>query len=398
MQTEKLQCTEEKCMRRATKKMELFLLELKRNCKMFLFYMMILGLLFSVISAVFELAGNIPNELYRQMEDTDLATITIDKVTIEDMDYLDEMDIYIWSYTDWENPLFIDKFSIAENKKDIGEAREDGGIAHWNGKKSHEPLQINKKLIAGSKWNKETEQGNGIWMEDKLAKVLGVNIGSEIEYINHEGKKNGNLVVKGIYQADEMLFGFYIPVAQYVQLEELTSYLTVDAKPLEVRELWNIVKTLEKKNFTVSYCKSDLESVQFVVYLLYGTNLLLIITVVCILSDFIRIYCGRRELYFGMLMSFGMCYSSLNKVILYYVECLLGGAVLISIWGSKFFYRYITKYINELFTDLLQLEKSNYENNFFILIAFGMFAFLYITMWIRYMKNIEVDKVLLEEQ
>lgn len=384
-------------MRKTAKKMELFFLEMKRNYKMFLFYMLILGLLFSVISAVFELAENIPNELFKQMKDTGLDTITINKITVEDVEYLDRLDICTWGYSDWENPLFIDKFSIGQNRKDLGEAREDGGIDHWNGKKSKEPLRINKKLIAGSEWNGETEQDNGIWMEDKLAKVLEVDIGSEIEYINHEGKKNGSLVVKGIYQADEMLYGFYIPVAQYVQLEGLTSYLTVVAEPLEVRELWSIVKTLEKRNFKVDYCKSDLEAVQFVVYLLYGTNILLIITVICILSDFIRIYCSRREPYFGMLMSFGMCYSSLKKVILYYVECLLGGAALISLWGSGFFYRYITKYVNELFENLLKQEKSNYGNNIFIWIVFGLFAFLYISIWIRYMKNIEVDK-LLEEQ
>lgn len=55
-------------MRKTAKKMELFLLEMKRNYKMFLFYMLILGLLFSVISAVFELAENIPNELFKQMK------------------------------------------------------------------------------------------------------------------------------------------------------------------------------------------------------------------------------------------------------------------------------------------------------------------------------------------
>lgn len=384
-------------MRKTAKKMELFLLEIKRNYKMFLFYMIILGLLFSVISAVFELAENIPNELFRQMKDTELARVTINKVTIEDMDYLDELDIYIWSYSDWENSPSIENFSIGQNRKNLGEARDDGRITHWNGKKSEDPLRINKKLIAGSKWNGETEQENGIWMEDELAKVLEVDIGSEIEYINHEGKESGNLVIKGIYQADEMLAGFYIPVAQYVQLEELSSYLTVVAEPLEVKELWGIVKTLEKKNFKVDYCKSDLEAVQFVVYLLYGTNILLILTVICILSDFVRIYCSRREPYFGMLMSFGMGYSSLKKVILYYVECLLGGAALISLWGSGFFYRYITKYVNELFENLLKQEKSNYGTNFFIWIVFGLFAYFYISIQTRYMKNIEVDK-LLEEQ
>ena len=64
-------------MRKTAKKMELFLLEMKRNYKMFLFYMMILGLLFSVISAVFELAKNIPDELFKKMENTTLAIIDI---------------------------------------------------------------------------------------------------------------------------------------------------------------------------------------------------------------------------------------------------------------------------------------------------------------------------------
>lgn len=190
---------------------------------------------------------------------------------------MDELDFCIWGYLDLENPLSINNFPISKNRNDSEEANYNGEITHWNGKKSEDPLRINKKLIAGSEWNGETEQGNGIWMEDKLAKVLEVDIGSEIEYINHEGKKNGSLVVKGIYQADEMLAGFYIPVTQYVQLEELTSYLTVVAEPLEVRELRSIVKTLEKRNFKVDYCKSNLEAVQFVVYLLYGTNILLMI-------------------------------------------------------------------------------------------------------------------------
>lgn len=39
--------------------------------------MMILGLLFSVISAVFELAKNIPDELFKKMENTTLAIIDI---------------------------------------------------------------------------------------------------------------------------------------------------------------------------------------------------------------------------------------------------------------------------------------------------------------------------------
>lgn len=383
-------------MRKTARTWELFLLEMQRSYKMFFFYMVILGLLFSVISAVFELANNIPDELFREMENTQMDTMDINKVTMEDMDYLDELDIYVYSYLDQENTLSIENFSMSEKVKDFGDINTTGAITHWNGKKSEEPLQINKKLLAGNKWNGDTEQENGIWIEETLAKSLGVAIGSTMEYVNHEGEKTGNVIVKGIYKFDEMLDAFYIPISEYVQLENLSNYLTVIAKPLQAREILSVVKKLEERKLKVEYCKTELESVQFIVYLLYGTNILLIFTVICILSDFIRIYCRRREPYFGMLMSFGIHYMSLKKVVLYYVECLLCVAALISLWGSTFFYQYITKYVNYLFENLLNEESGTHRSNLGVWIIFGLFAFIYVSVSIRYMKNIEVDKLLEE--
>lgn len=320
--------------------------ELKINKGVFLFYLIIIVLLFSISVSLLGLAFNIPVLIAGELKAVNADNINITNVTTNEAERVLAKQVELLDATVTPQDLKNNNLEIETDKFFWGGVLLDA--TYYPGI----DIEFITKILLTGMNSGEAEVENGcypIWIERGMAEETGLNLYSRLLMFDFNGIELCNVYVAGIFESADH-HHFYISQYIYSKLEErhLNMRLSLYLRPLEFNEFNHIISWAEKNKFHVHYNRDIIFAVQMVYYTFFVLNFILLLTLVGIIYNMIRIYFSKREKFYAMNLAIGMTPADILKIIFYICQILIFISVFVSFgisyWISNNINSYVIKY------------------------------------------------------
>lgn len=294
----------------------------------FLLNVVISSILAGVAILVMSLAIKLPNNIYKEVKNSELGSINISNISLSDLEYLIRQNYIIDSYSyDMLMENYITNFTDYQKETITTKALDNGmQFEYYRQEKNSETLkEINSQIIKGSGWKEKDNTITKIcpiWLEDTLASNL--NISVEDTLIMQTNGEDLQLKVRGIYSdAKDDLQSSYLPVWVYRQIgkdNELKIWAHCDSS---LSEFLNIIGKLKSEYFIVDSFDDTIHSMEFIIYILYVCSAILFILALQVITSLNKVYYNRRYKFWDI------CYNagSTNKDICY-INMILSESIL----------------------------------------------------------------------
>lgn len=359
--------------------------EFKLNRRLFAINVIICSMLFGVMLAMAGLALNIPKEIQDEILNSELGEIQISNIDYKEIDYITRLplEITIISYEmNWS--MFED--SLNEMQKEANQNFDiDSSLnfTYYDSENTVEISMINKNLVSGEKWSKddnEVKDNNPLWIEERLAQHMGLEVGDPIRLSNVDCDVLFH--VKGIYRDSNQDFA-----ASYVSVKLYGTLQCEQGKSIMIRARCNTnpytflatIHSLKEDYFIVNSWEDNIYAIFLLIAFVGICTGLLLFIALSVVVDFIHIYLNLRQKFWAVNKALGLtdydrklisCSISFIVIIISYVL----GMVL-----SKALSWYFTKYIKTLFdfTDL----SLNMTMGQSVMILIGSLLLGFVILW-----------------
>lgn len=320
----------------------------------FLLNVVISSILAGVAILVMSLAMKLPDNIYKEVKDSELGSINISNIRLSDMDYLISQNYIIDSYG--YDMLMEDQIiSFTDSQKDrIAMEGLDNGIQfeyYRQGHNSETLKEINEQIVKGSVWKKEDNivtEICPIWMEDSLANKLNLDVGDTL--IMQTNGDSLKLKVRGIYvDAKDDLQSSYLPVWVYQQIgkdNELNIWAHCNSS---LSEFLKIIGKLKSEYFIVNSYDDTIYSMEFMVYILYVCTVILFVLALQVIISLNKVYYNRRSKFWNICYNMGLTNKDICFINLIIAECILVFAFFIGTILAIRLNDYFLVYMQDLF-------------------------------------------------
>lgn len=359
--------------------------EFKLNRRLFAINVIICSMLFGVMLAMAGLALNIPKEIQDEILNSELGEIQISNIDYKEIDYITRLplEITIISYEmNWS--MFED--SLNEKQKEVNQNFDIDtslNFTYYDSENTVGISMINKNLVSGEKWSKddnEVKDNNPLWIEERLAQHMGLEVGDSIRLSNVDC--DVLFYVKGIYRDSNQDFA-----ASYVSVKLYGTLQCEQGKSIMMRARCNTnpytflatIHSLKEDYFIVNSWEDNIYAIFLLIAFVGICTGLLLFIALSVVVDFIHIYLNLRQKFWAVNKALGLtdydrklisCSISFIVIIISYVL----GMVL-----SKALSWYFTKYIKTLFdfTDL----SLNMTMGQSVMILIGSLLLGFVILW-----------------
>ena len=287
----------------------------------FLLNVLISSILAGVAILVMSLAIKLPDNIYKEVKNSELGSINISNICLSDIDYLICQNYIIDSYG---YDMLMENYiiSFTDHQKEIIATEDlDSGMQFefYRQEKNSETLkEINQQIIKGSGWKEKDNTVTEIcplWLEDTLASKLNIDVGDTL--IMQTNGDNLPLKVRGIYSdVKDDLQSSYLPIWVYQRIgkdNELNIWTHCDSS---LSEFLKIIGKLKSEYFIVDSFDDTIHSMEFIVYILYVCTAILFVLALQVITSLNKVYYNRRKRFWNICYNMGLtnrdlCYMNI---------------------------------------------------------------------------------------
>ena len=321
--------------------------ELTINKALFLFYMIVTVLLFSISVGLLSLAFRLPELIAGELKEANADNINIANLTLSEAETVLSRQVELLDATLMPQALSISNFILETDSFFWGGILLDGientamGIDF-----------LAEKMLAGNGISEVRGEASGhpIWLSKGMAEELGLNLDSRLPMLDFNENELCDVYVAGIFESDEH-FHFYISQGTYYDLAErhLNLRLSLYIRPLEFREFNHLITWAEKNRFHIHYSRDVIFAVQMVYYTFFVLNFILLITLAGIVSNMLNIYFSRRMKFYAVNLAMGMTTADILRIMFYLCQAIIMISVFVSFGISLGIINNISSYVQRYF-------------------------------------------------
>lgn len=289
---------------------------------------MMSSILAGVAILVMSLAMKLPDNIYREVKNSELGSINISNIRLFDIDYLISQDYIIDAYG---YDMLMEDYIISltdSQKNRIAIDGLDSGMQfeyYRQGHNSETLKAINEQIVKGSIWKEEDNTVTElcpIWMENSLAYKLDLDVGDTLIMQTNDNRLK--LKVRGIYvDVKDDLQSSYIPVWAYQQIgkdNELSIWAHCESS---VSEFLKIIGNLKSEYFIVDSFEDTIYAMEFIVYILYICVVILFFLALQVIVSLNRVYYNRRSKFWNICYDIGLTNKDIGSINMILSESIL---------------------------------------------------------------------------
>lgn len=366
--------------------LKITLWEIRTQIKLFVFYIVIFISLFSMATALLNVAMYLPDGVGELASKESLDTLSVD--SIENISELEEL---LNNY----KIILYDTNDREITQECLGLSSEEEGIisfgtlvnTSWEDKLSK---YIADNLSSGEFSPEKLNNNNcyAVWFDEKIAESYKLKIGDEITIYDKDGvATNNKLYVQGVYKNEVSEKYNYKIGDSYFSQNAYNAFHTVDKREdntfsfatEKFRDIFSVIKVLKDNNYKVLYSDTFVNAIRMMYIMLYAFNFILFIALSGILLHLMDMYYRKRETCWAVNSAIGMSHKDIMRTLFFIYEIILLIVSVVSIIVSYL----ILNGINNMSCDLFGINLSTHQFSVypfifnFILLQVCLFFVLY---------------------
>lgn len=333
--------------------------EVRTHIKLFVFYILIFTLLFSMATALLNVAMYLPDGVGELASKETLDFVCVDSIdNIAQLEQqLEEYEVNLIDIKD--NEITIERLGLSNEEHDI---LDFGAVLDT--KWSNELKEYLKYNFNSGEFLPEKLNVNGsaaIWFDESVAETFKLNIGDEITIYDKDGiASDKKLYIQGLYKNEvSEKYNYYINDC-YFSINAYNYFHDVDKRedcnicisPEKFRDVFSIIALLEDISSEVYYENTFINAIRMMYITLYAFNIVLFIALSGILLHLMDMYYEKRDFYWAINSAIGMSYKDIMRILLCIYELIL---IIVSV-ASIFVSYLILNGINNMSQDLFEMN------------------------------------------
>ncbi len=360
--------------------------EIRTQIKLFVFYIIIFISLFSMATALLNVAMYLPDGVGKLASKESLDTVGVDSV-----EKIDELEQILEKY----DIVLYDAIDNEVDKERLGLSNEEDSLigigavvdTTW---KNELKEYIKYNLISGEFSPEKLNANNcsAVWFDEKVAEDFKLEIGDEITIYDKDGiASDKKLYVQGLYKNEVSEKYNYCINDCYLSTNAYKDFHLVDKRedcyfvfaPQKFRDIFDIITLLENNHYNVLYSETFVNAIRMMYIMLYVFNFILFIALSGILLHLMDMYYQKRNFYWAVNSAIGMSYKDIMRILFCIYEVIL----IIASGASAFVSYFILNGINNMSQDLFGMNLSTNQFSVypfifnFILLQICLFFVLY---------------------
>ena len=363
--------------------------EMKNNKSLFLFYLIVFVSLISVGTSMLDVSFYLPERISASIREMNFDWMTLNIRHSKQLDSV--LDKYDMECIDVSVDEFYDGTIGLSALND--ELYTGGVILDTVQIKNTLKNRIKEKTLKGNITNTFTQNGCGIYIDQRIAQEQQCDIGQKLQLIGENGEIIDTLEIKGIYKNSDELNDYYIEEMAYNMYKSIYSgcALNITLRTTNFKDIFSFVSWVTENHIEFDYNKDMIGAMKMFYIVFTVFDFILLLALAGILFLLLDMYIIRRTVFYGIGSAIGMTPEDVIHILIIISEVLIGMATLLSLAVSNI----ILNSINKMADNLFSLQSRRYMPMIALLFNWIVLQPCIFIIISRFHKKLERNKMIL---